>query len=156
LSSSEQGTPFGLGEAGDGQPAILPEARIDAMGRRRLVRGPVSVRAVRVGLESVQAIRALKPRRARDKGVQVAIRAGLHSGLVSEGVSIKRTSGTWPPRPLSPGPAPSLRHFTSFEMAAQASMKVLLATKSDELTFARELSMLAAVKVYNRGAVCAG
>jgi hypothetical protein len=41
-------------------------------------------------------------------------------------------------------------------MPAQASMKVLLATKSDEVTFARELSMLAAVKVYKRGALCAG
>jgi hypothetical protein len=51
---------------------------------------------------------------------------------------------------------PYLRHFTSFEMPAQASMKVLLATKSDEVTFARELSMLAAVKVYKRGALCAG
>jgi hypothetical protein len=86
----------------------------------------------------------------------VAIRVGMHTGLVSEGVSIKRTSGTWPPRSLSHGLAPSLRHFTSFEMPAQASMKVLLAIKSDEVTFVRELSMLAAVKVYKRGAVCAG
>jgi hypothetical protein len=38
-------------------------------------------------------------------------------------------------------------------MPAQASMKVLLASKSAEVTFARELSMLAAVKVYKREAV---
>jgi hypothetical protein len=41
-------------------------------------------------------------------------------------------------------------------MPAQASMKMILATKSDEVTFVRELSMLATVKVYKRGAVRAG
>ena len=51
---------------------------------------------------------------------------------------------------------PYLRHFTSFEMPAQASMKMILATKSEEVTFARELSMLATVKVYKSGAGCAG
>ena len=57
-----QGVPFVLREAGDGQPPVLPNAGIDALGRRRLVRGSGAVRAVRVGLESVQAIRSLKPR----------------------------------------------------------------------------------------------
>jgi hypothetical protein len=57
-----QGAPFGLREAGDGEPVILPGAGIDTVGRCRLVRGSGAVRAVRVGLESVQAIRSLKPR----------------------------------------------------------------------------------------------
>jgi hypothetical protein len=72
-----QGAPFVLREAGDGQPPILPDAGIDTVGRRRLVRGSGAVRAVRVGLESVQAIRSLKPRLvqvlkeyAQDKGIR--------------------------------------------------------------------------------------
>src|SRR5438552_776165 len=38
-----QGMPFGLREAGDGEPPILPEAGIDAMRRYWLVRGAVAV-----------------------------------------------------------------------------------------------------------------
>jgi hypothetical protein len=84
-----QGAPFVLREAGDGQPPIFPSTGIDAVRRRRFVRGAVAVQAGRVGLESVQAIRSLKPRLARDKGVQVAIRIGIPTELVSQGVAIE-------------------------------------------------------------------
>jgi hypothetical protein len=42
-----QGAPFGLREAGDGQPPILPEAGIDAMGRCRPARRRVGEEEIR-------------------------------------------------------------------------------------------------------------
>ncbi len=41
-------------------------------------------------------------------------------------------------------------------MPVQASFKVALATKSDEVTFAREVAILPAVKMNKRGVICAG
>jgi hypothetical protein len=42
-------------------------------------------------------------------------------------------------------------HFTPIQMSAQASFKVALAIKSDGATFAREVAILPAVKMNERG-----
>ena len=62
-------------------------------------------RAVRAGLGMVEAMGQLNTRLAQERGVQLAVRLGIHTGLVvvgEMGGGADRNSWPWARRPTSP------------------------------------------------------
>ena len=68
-------------------------------------------RAVRAGLEMLDALAALQARLAADKGIRLAVRLGIHTGLVVVGAMGRGAAGSsrrWGTRQCG-GPAPEPR-----------------------------------------------